>query len=62
VTGTVVKPASQPRDFPLGWWKGTKVRIYEHGFVIRSGTWLGRFSEEEFRLTESGKLLTRVLK
>lgn len=48
--------------YPLDWWKGTKARVYEHGFVLRSQTWEGQISEEEFRLNESGKLLTRVLR
>ena len=48
--------------YPLDWWKGTKARVYEHGFVVRNHTWQGRISEDEFRLTESGKLLTRVLR
>jgi predicted nuclease of predicted toxin-antitoxin system len=48
--------------YPLDWWKGTKVRVYEHGFVVRSHTWQGRISEDEFRLTDSHKLLTRALR
>jgi hypothetical protein len=48
--------------YPLDWWKGTKARVYEHGFIIRTRTWKGRVTEEEFRLSESGKLFTRVLK
>jgi predicted nuclease of predicted toxin-antitoxin system len=48
--------------YPLDWWKGSKARVYEHGFVIRSHTWQGKVSEDEFQLTETGKLLTRVLK
>jgi hypothetical protein len=50
------------KHYPLDWWKGTKARVYDHGFVIRSHTWQGRVSEDEFQLTESGKLLTRVLR
>ena len=50
------------RYYPLDWWKGTKARVHEHGFVVRTHTWQGRISEDEFLLTDSGKLLTRVLR
>jgi hypothetical protein len=48
--------------FPLDWWKGSKARVYEHGFVLRSHTWQGRISETEFRLEGDGRLLTRALR
>jgi len=50
------------KHYPLDWWKGTKARVYEYGFVLRIHTWEGRISEEEFQLKDSGKLLTRVLR
>ncbi|HDN67962.1 MAG TPA: hypothetical protein ENF86_03310 [Firmicutes bacterium] len=48
--------------FPLDYWKGIKARITEYGFVIKCHTWEGRISEDEFRLMDDGKLLTRKLR
>jgi predicted nuclease of predicted toxin-antitoxin system len=48
--------------YPLDWWRGTKARVSERGFVLRVHTWEGRISEEEFRLNDDGKLFTRTLR
>lgn len=50
------------KHYPRDWWKGTKARVSEHGFVLRFHTWEGRISEQEFRLTEDRRLLTRVVR
>lgn len=50
------------KHYPLNWWRGMKARIYERGFTLRFHTWDGKISEEEFRLDESRKLLTRTSK
>lgn len=50
------------KHYPLDWWRGTKARVYEHGFVLRFHTWKGRIAEEEFRITDDRRLLTRVLR
>jgi len=48
--------------YPLDWWKGTKARIYERGFVIRTRIWKGDIAEDQFELDESDKLWTRSLR
>jgi len=48
--------------YPLDWWYETKVRVTENGFVIRSPTWDGNISEDEYLLSEEGKLLTRSIR
>jgi predicted nuclease of predicted toxin-antitoxin system len=50
------------KHYPLDWWNGMKARIYEHGFVLRYHTWDGQVFEDEFRLSEDNKLLTRSLR
>jgi len=50
------------KSYPLDWWENMKVRVKEHGLIIRYLTREGRISEEEFRLTDDGKLLTRRLR
>lgn len=50
------------RYYPLDWWKGTKVRVRKFGFVVRIHTWDGRIAEDEFKLTASGKLMTRTVR
>lgn len=50
------------KEFPLDWWHETKARVTENGFVIKSITWDGRISEDEFRLSGDGKLLTRTIR
>lgn len=49
------------REWPLDWWHQMKARVTEHGFAIRSPTWDGNISEDEFQLT-NGKLLTRKIR
>lgn len=48
--------------YPLDWWEEMKARITEYGFVIKSRTYQGKISEEEFRLSDTGKLFTRKLR
>ncbi len=48
--------------FPLDWWSGMKARLSEHGFILRFRTWDGQISEDEFRMLENGKLITRTLR
>ena len=48
--------------YPLNSWEGTKARITEYGFVIKYRTREGRLSEDEFHLTDNGKLVTRRLR
>jgi hypothetical protein len=48
--------------YPLDWWDNMKARVSEYGFSIRMRTWEGKVSEEEYRLAESGKLLTRTIR
>jgi ribosomal protein L34 len=50
------------KHYPRDWWKGTKARVSEHGFVLRFHTWEGRISEQEFRVTKDRRLLTRVVR
>lgn len=62
INGLAVFYAWFARRWPLDWWEGMKARIREYGFVIRYHTWEGKISEDEFRLTDDGKLLTRKLR
>jgi predicted nuclease of predicted toxin-antitoxin system len=48
--------------FPLDCWGEMRARISEDSFVLKYITWEGRISEDEFRLSKEGKLLTRTLK
>lgn len=48
--------------YPLDWWHETKAQVSENGFVIKTITWEGNISEDEFRLSDDGKLFTRRIR
>lgn len=48
--------------YPLDWWHETKARVTSNGFVIKGLSWEGHVFEEEFKLTDDGKLLTRKIR
>jgi predicted nuclease of predicted toxin-antitoxin system len=48
--------------YPLDWWESMKARVTEYGFIIRFNTWKGKILEEEFKLMDDAKLLTRTLR
>ena len=48
--------------YPLEWWERTKARVTERGFSLRMRTWEGRVSEDTFRLTNEGRLLTKRIR
>jgi len=48
--------------YPLDYWTNIKVRVTEFGFTIKMRTWRGKIEQEEFRIDENGKLLTRKIR
>ncbi|MDD5064225.1 MAG: DUF5615 family PIN-like protein [Phycisphaerae bacterium] len=50
------------KHYPLDWWESMKARVTESGFVLKFHAWEGKIKEEEFRLTDNGKLITRAIK
>lgn len=48
--------------YPLDWWHETKARVTTNGFVIKSRSWEGNVFKEQFKLTDSGRLLTRKIR
>ena len=50
------------RAYPLDWWPETKAKLKRNSFVIKGRTWKGDVFEDEFKLTDDGRVLTRSIR
>lgn len=50
------------KAYPLDWWHELKCRVTANSFVIKGRSREGTVFEEEFKLTDDGKLVTRKIR